>query len=216
MDRCTAGNWKYQLPWVLLGLRTTPRANDDPSKAEKFYGESLVVPGELITQDRDNLTAQKLRDRVGKFAPCQRTYTDRTSPFMPPGLSSTTHVFLWNDAVHPPLTRPYRGPFLALERNKKAFWVAIHGKDDWVSIDRLKPAILEEDVNGTPQAPLQETSPHPPTLLTRKSHGCPWKGLGPGRESTNHSRTQHARVERTPHLASRSRVPLRRPSRYLP
>ncbi|XP_066965454.1 igE-binding protein-like [Macrobrachium rosenbergii] len=25
MARCTAEDWKYQLPWVLLGLRTAPR-----------------------------------------------------------------------------------------------------------------------------------------------------------------------------------------------
>ncbi|XP_066950799.1 uncharacterized protein [Macrobrachium rosenbergii] len=35
MARCTAENWKYQLPWVLLGMRTTPRANGDQSAAEK-------------------------------------------------------------------------------------------------------------------------------------------------------------------------------------
>ncbi|XP_066958093.1 uncharacterized protein [Macrobrachium rosenbergii] len=69
MARCTTNNWKYLLSWVLLGLRTAPRANGDPSAAEKVYGESLFVLGELITQDRDNLTAQRLRNRVGKFAP---------------------------------------------------------------------------------------------------------------------------------------------------
>ncbi|XP_066968173.1 uncharacterized protein [Macrobrachium rosenbergii] len=130
MAHCTADNWKYQLPWVLLGLRTAPRANGNPSVAEKVYGESLVVPGELITEDWDNLTTQRLHNRVGKFAPCWWTYTDRTSPFMPPSPSSTTHVFVRNDAVRPPLTRPYRGHFLVLERNKKAFWVAVHGKDN--------------------------------------------------------------------------------------
>ncbi|XP_066958435.1 uncharacterized protein [Macrobrachium rosenbergii] len=153
MARCTAENWKYQLPWVLLGLRTAPRANGDPSTAEKVYGESLVVLGKLIIEDRDNLTTQRLCDRVAKFAPCQQTYTDRTSPFMPPGLSSTTHIFVRNNAVCPPLIRPYRGPFLVLKRNKKVFRLAIHGKDDWVSIDRLKPALLEEDVGDTPQSP---------------------------------------------------------------
>ncbi|XP_066937349.1 uncharacterized protein [Macrobrachium rosenbergii] len=121
MARCSSENWKYQLPWFLLRLRTAPRANGDPSSAEKVYGETLVVPGELVTEDRDDVGTQGLRDRVGKFAPCQKTFTDRTSPFMPPGLSSATLVFVRNNAVHPPLTRPYRGPFLVLGRNKKAF-----------------------------------------------------------------------------------------------
>ncbi|XP_066943518.1 uncharacterized protein [Macrobrachium rosenbergii] len=190
MARCTTDNWKYQVPWVLLGLRTAPRANGDPSAAGKVYRESLVVPGELITQDRDNLTAQRHHDRVGKFAPCQRTYTNRTSPFMPPGLSSTTHIFIRNDAVRLPLTRPYRGPFLVLERNKKAFQVAIHRKDDGVSVDRLKPAILEEDVGGTPQgAPTGDVAPS--THPARKE--VEWAPLEkPGPRQGNYQPLPHA------------------------
>ncbi|XP_066950852.1 igE-binding protein-like [Macrobrachium rosenbergii] len=51
MAYCTSESWKYQLPWVLFRLRTAPRANGDPSAAEKVYGETLVVPGELIAED---------------------------------------------------------------------------------------------------------------------------------------------------------------------
>ncbi|XP_066950689.1 uncharacterized protein [Macrobrachium rosenbergii] len=210
MARCTAEDWKYQLPWVLLGLRTTPKANGNPSTAEKVYGESLTVPGELITGDCHSLTVQRLRDTVGKFAPCQQTYTDRTTPVTPPGLSSITHVFIRNGAVRPPLTRPYRGPFHVLERNNKSFQLAIHGKDDWVSVDRLKPALLEEDVDDTPQCPLQESSPLQPTPPTRKSHGCPRKASDPGSAAASCSRPH-----RTPQLTSRSRGTLQHPSRYL-
>ncbi|XP_066978969.1 uncharacterized protein [Macrobrachium rosenbergii] len=210
MAHCTAENWKYQLPWVLLGLRTAPRANGDLFATEKVYGESLMVPGELITGDHHNLTVQRLRDMVGKFTPGEWTYTDRATPFTPPGLSSTTHVFFRNDAVCLPLTRPYRGPFLVLERNKKAFRLAIHRKNIWVSIDRLKPALFEEDVGDTPQRPPQETSPPQPTLPTRKSRGCPHKAPDPGNAAANCSRTH-----RTPQLTSQSCGTLQRPSRYL-
>ncbi|XP_066980118.1 uncharacterized protein [Macrobrachium rosenbergii] len=154
MARCTAEDWKYQLPWVLLGLRTSPKANGAPSAAEKTYGEPLVVPGELVTEDHRNPSVQRLRDIVGKFAPCKRTYTDRSATFTPPGLSSTTNVFVRDDAIRPTLTRPYSGPFRVLERNNKAFLLALHGKNDWVSVDRVKPALLEEDTDVT--------TPHPP------------------------------------------------------
>ncbi|XP_066961118.1 uncharacterized protein [Macrobrachium rosenbergii] len=116
MARCTAEEWKYQLPWVLLGLRTAPRADGALSAAKKTYGKPLVVPGELVTEDRHNPSVQRLRDVVGKFTPCKRTYTDRLATFTPPSLSSSTHVFVRDDAVHPPLTRPYRGPFRVLEQ----------------------------------------------------------------------------------------------------
>ncbi|XP_066974330.1 uncharacterized protein [Macrobrachium rosenbergii] len=112
MACCTAEDWKHQPPWVLLGLRTAPRADGTPSVAEKTYGESLVVPGELVTEDR-------LNPLVGKFAPCRQTYTDRSATFTPPGLASTTHDFVRDDTICLPLTRPYRGPFRVLERNKR-------------------------------------------------------------------------------------------------
>ncbi|XP_066950845.1 uncharacterized protein [Macrobrachium rosenbergii] len=208
MARCTAEDWKHQLTWVLLGLRTAPRASGDPSATEKVYREPLVVPGKLTTGDRHNLTVQRLRDIIGKFAPCQRTYTDRSTPFMPPGLSSTTHVFVRNDAIRHPLTRPYRETFRVLEQNTIAFQLNLHGKDDWVSVDHLKPAPLEEAVNDTTQHPPQELSPPQPAQPKRKSCGHPWKHS----DSTIASRS---RSHRTPQLTSQSRGTLQRPSRYL-
>ncbi|XP_066937350.1 uncharacterized protein [Macrobrachium rosenbergii] len=207
MARCTTKDWKYQLPWVLLGLRTAPRANGNPSTAEKVYREHLVVPGELVTGDRHNLTVQRLRDTVEKFAPCQRTYVDRTTPFTPPGLSST-NVFIRNDAVHLPLTRPYRGPFRVVELNSKAFQLAVHGNDDWVSVDCLKPALLEEVVDDTTQRPLQGPSSPQPAQPPKNSHGRPQKHQGSAAASRSHSR-------HIPQLTWRSRSTLQRPSRYL-
>ncbi|XP_066950684.1 uncharacterized protein [Macrobrachium rosenbergii] len=159
MARCTAQNWKFQLPWVLLGLRSAPRADGTPSAAEKTYGESLVVLGELVTEDRHNPSLQRLHDVVGRFAPCKRPYTDRSTTFTLPGLPSTTHIFVRDDAVCPPLTRPYRGPFRVLERNSKAFLLALPGRNDWVSIDWLKPALLEEDTDVTAAHPLPQPGP---------------------------------------------------------
>ncbi|XP_068228829.1 uncharacterized protein [Palaemon carinicauda] len=46
--RCSDDNWKAQLHWVLLGLRTAPRSNGEPSSAGKVYGETIAVPGEFF------------------------------------------------------------------------------------------------------------------------------------------------------------------------
>ncbi|XP_066958084.1 uncharacterized protein [Macrobrachium rosenbergii] len=207
MARCTAEDWKYQLPWVLLGLRTAPRANGDPSVAEKIYGEPFVVPGELVTEDHHNPSVQRLRDIVGKFAPYKRTYTDRSVAFTLPGLSSTTHVFIRDDAVRPPLTRPYRGPFCVLERNNKAFLLALHGKNDWVSVDRIKPALLEEDTDATTShLPPEQSSPQP-APCKKRTCGHPRKHPPTPTASCPHA--QHI-----PPLSLRSRGTLQRPSRY--
>ncbi|XP_066953394.1 uncharacterized protein [Macrobrachium rosenbergii] len=132
---------------------TAPRASGDLSAAEKVYREPLVTPGELVTGDRHNPSVQRLRDIVEKFTPCQQTYIDRSATFTPPGLSSTTHVFVRNDAIRPPLTRPDKGSFRMLKRNTKAFRLALHRKDDWVSVHCLKPALLEDGADDTTQCP---------------------------------------------------------------
>ncbi|XP_066967500.1 igE-binding protein-like [Macrobrachium rosenbergii] len=48
MAHCTDERWREQLPWVLLGLCTAPKANGNASPAEKVYGETLAVPGEFF------------------------------------------------------------------------------------------------------------------------------------------------------------------------
>ncbi|XP_066982643.1 uncharacterized protein [Macrobrachium rosenbergii] len=143
-----------------------------PVRSRKGLQETLIVQG---THHRGPGATSQRRgsNRVGKLAPCQWTYTERTSPFMPPGLSSAFHVFDRDNAMRPPLTRSYRGPFLVLERNKKAFRVAIHRKEDWISIDHLKPAFLEEDVGVFPKAPHRRWRPHSPPHPQENLVGVP-------------------------------------------
>ena len=161
MARCSDENWFHQLPWVLLGLRTAPKANGEASPAEKVYGETLTVPGEFFPTDpaEDDVSIPQLRERAGKFTPCRTTYADRTKHFKPAALDSCKHVFLRQDAHRPPLTRPYKGPYEVLERNSKSFKLMVHGREDWVSIDRLKPAHTEDD---DPQVPLGRRPRVPP------------------------------------------------------
>lgn len=45
--RCDNSDWSYNLPWVLLGLQTTPKEGLNASPAEMVYGETIVVPGEF-------------------------------------------------------------------------------------------------------------------------------------------------------------------------
>ena len=42
MARCTGLDWKSQLPWMLLGLRTTPKEGLGVSSAEMVYGETIA------------------------------------------------------------------------------------------------------------------------------------------------------------------------------
>ncbi len=46
--RLTTPTWTQELPWVLLGLRTTLKEDIGSSAAELVYGTTLSVPGDLI------------------------------------------------------------------------------------------------------------------------------------------------------------------------
>lgn len=71
-------------------------------------------------------------------------------PYVPPSLAHTTHVFIRNDTVKPAMKQPYDGPFLVIDRKAKFFIVRRRGRDDKVSIDRLKPAFIsDQDADTT-------------------------------------------------------------------
>ncbi|XP_076029133.1 uncharacterized protein LOC143017980 [Oratosquilla oratoria] len=72
IPRCNNATWDSQLPWVLLGLRTTPKEGLDVSPAEIVFGETLVVPGEFFPDVPRNNDISRLRSIVKEFAPCKQ------------------------------------------------------------------------------------------------------------------------------------------------
>ncbi|XP_045110888.1 uncharacterized protein LOC123504441 [Portunus trituberculatus] len=141
MSRCSSPAWFLQLPWV-LGLRTAPKEGLDASPAEIVYGDPLVVPGEFFPYSPSGDDLARLRRIVGRYAPCRQTYRPPQHRYVPRDLHTSKYVFLRTDAVKPPLTPPYSGSDEVIERREKAFLLRIKGVDDWVSIDRIKPAYL--------------------------------------------------------------------------
>ena len=142
--------WTKHLPWVLLGIRTTPK-EDGISPAERLFGEPLVVPGQFFPSaqsDEDNIKLQILRDTIGSFSPpCQPVINRQAN--LPKALQESKHVFVRIDSHRTPLTRPYQGPFQVIKRTPKAFLLLKNGKEDWVSVDRLKPAYGCHEENVT-------------------------------------------------------------------
>ena len=46
--RLSGPHWVDELPWVLLGLRTTPKDDLNASPADLVYGAPLTVPGDFV------------------------------------------------------------------------------------------------------------------------------------------------------------------------
>ena len=149
--------WADNLPMVMLGIRSALKEDLGCSAAEMAFGTSLRVPGQFFDKPPDRMPdptdfADGLRLTMERLKPVQpRHPTDISRTFVHKDLTNCTHVFIRTDAVKKPLESPYKGPYKVLNRNEKCFEVLINGKSDTVSIDRCKPAYLEEELAGRVQ-----------------------------------------------------------------
>ena len=148
--RLTGPNWVDELPWVLLGLRTAPKEDLGSSSSELVYGSPLAVPGDFFPDSQPQSTSQELqrqRDRVGSLKPIPTsTHCSEHSrqPNVPGALKDAKFVFVRRDARKTPLQNPYDGPFEVIERAPKHFVLQLGNEQDSVSIDRLKPAYIDQ------------------------------------------------------------------------
>lgn len=145
MARCNTIHWSDELPLVLLGIRVSIKEELKCSPAEMLYGQALKVPGEIIADSQNPQTdtheyIQKLREHFRNIKPTEPNFKQRENIFVPKSLDTCTHVFIRVDKVKPPLHTPYEGPFSVVRRFRKHFVVDINGKNNSISIDRLKPA----------------------------------------------------------------------------
>ena len=129
MLRCEGHQWFDNLPWILLGLRTTPKEGINATAAEMVYGDNLQVPGDFFTS-QGKLDLHDIHQEVRKFIPCKPTYKKNRQTYTPPNLSTTTHAFLRVDAHRPPLTPPYISPFKILQRKQKTNKLDISSSPD--------------------------------------------------------------------------------------
>ena len=136
-----------ELPWVLLGLRTMPKDGLNHSSADIVYGQPLVVPGEFFPYDStaDQSHAESLRRIVRDLAPCRPSKQHQhTTIYVPAELKSS-------DCVHQrrcsqtTSIQPVQRPIPGTCKNRQELPRTTGQQEDWISIDRLKPAYLDVD-----------------------------------------------------------------------
>ncbi|KAL1447422.1 hypothetical protein WDU94_009877, partial [Cyamophila willieti] len=162
-------SWTLTLPAVLLGLRNVVKEDLGSTPSELVYGDSVRLPGEFFTPvkicgDNSHEFIRNLKNHFSKIKPSPPEHHSTHKCFVHPKLRECKYVFLREDAVKPPLSPPYSGPYLVVERGEKCFKIKISNSLKTVSIDRLKPAFLLDD-NDSPCHPTLPISPVPvPTL----------------------------------------------------
>jgi Integrase core domain/Integrase zinc binding domain len=136
-------NWEEHLPWVLLGLRVAPKEDSGVSAAQLTFGIQLTLPGDLLgaSPAAAEELAGKLRADAAVFVPLplqQRSYAEVAAE-VPARLQRAEYVYIRRGGALPLLACKYEGPYKVLQRTEKYFTVQIGGKQDSVSVDRLKP-----------------------------------------------------------------------------
>lgn len=177
-------SWADRLPTVLLGLRTAHKKDIDASPAEMLYGQTLRLPGELFDEvkiapqpNNESEFVNKFREQMQQIKPTRTAHHSNVNPFVHKELKNSTHAFVRNDRVKPPLTLPYDGPFKIVKRNEKYYKMEMNGKAINISIDRLKPAFAT-----TPDDENEKTANQRKNATT----------------STNENRTRSGRIVRFP------------------
>ena len=71
-------DWFEHLPWVLLGLRTSPREDFATSASEAVYGSDSTLPGQFLeVQDPPtNLYYENLKNLMSGFQPTPPRHQD--------------------------------------------------------------------------------------------------------------------------------------------
>jgi len=123
------------------------------SSAELVFGQPWRIHGEFLPSVTENWSAgeQLARHDAHRFLPVPTSRHGARSSHVPSELCRAQFVFVRRDAHRTPLQAPYTGPFRVLEVGDKSFLLAVGGRQDRVSIDRLKPAHLDP-------VPLQQES----------------------------------------------------------
>ena len=138
--------WLDDLPWVMLGLRTTPKEDMGVSVADMVYGMPLTVPGAFVVPCNNPDAAdhlRRMRDIAGRLVPAPDSWHGTRTATTARGLREAEYVFVPWDASHGPLQTPYTGPYHVLQRQDKYFIIQCGEREESVSVDRLKPANAE-------------------------------------------------------------------------
>ena len=156
--------WTRSLPLVLLGIRTAIKEDLGCTTAELVYGQSLRLPAEFLGDAPTTVVsdpasfAADLRRHFRTVTPVvPRASAAHRPSFVPQTLRQATHVFVRREA-RTSLACPYDGPYKVQQFSDKTVTITRDGRQDVVSLDRVKPAFVE---SAPPPAPAPATEQRP-------------------------------------------------------
>ena len=100
-------------PWVIMGIRASPKEESGTSAGEAALGHVLAVPGQLLTTTAPPVDTPA---PPAVIPAAKRTYAEAAAI---PALDGANHVYGQRGSVGPPLVDNYAGPYLVLGRGQR-------------------------------------------------------------------------------------------------
>lgn len=177
MARCVNTTWSREVPTVLLGLRTALHRTSNASPALQVYGTNIRLPADFFVPYKNEPTEtyaliQNIKNTMQTLVPDSSRSSSRPT-FVHRDLATCSYVFMRVEVLRKPLVPPYEGPYKVLERSEKYFKIQLPLRAANVSIDRLKPAYMDEDFSETrdiPDASSEDESSSPESSGLATSH----------------------------------------------
>jgi hypothetical protein len=138
----------------MLGLHAAPWEDSGILPAELTFGAALSLPAAFITSlERSPETfLRELQSFLPCASPLSATPASSRLPPAATALDAATHVYVRAPPAAPALSPAYRGPYRVLWRGPKFYRLAIGGREDTISIDRLKPHLSSNPIAAAPPA----------------------------------------------------------------
>ncbi|XP_064470127.1 uncharacterized protein LOC135384871 [Ornithodoros turicata] len=159
-------SWTDALPLILLSLRATVKEDLQCSPAQMVYGTTLRLRGDFfahpspIVHTDPTTYPERLRTVMQALPAVRPRSPAQPSTYRHPLLETASHVLIRHDAPRKPLQPTYDGPYKVLQRSPKHFTLQLAGRQDTVSVDRLKPAFIESPVDVSPATTPPSLPPH--------------------------------------------------------
>ena len=146
-------DWYEHLPWVLLGIRATPKDEWGVSAAEATLGQTLTVPGQL----KPSLAVPQEGTCGPRVIP-QSKREWREAESQSPVSDTAEYVYVKRGMKGTPLAQNYAGPYHVMARGEKVCKVKMGERTEVISRDRIKPHRGEVK----PEVALPRTRGRPP------------------------------------------------------
>ena len=203
--------WTTTLPAVLLGARSAVNELLGRSAAEIVYGTTFSLPGEFSHKyivdahtDLENYSG-KLCVAMSRLCLCPPCDSPQNNFFQYKEIDTCSHVFLRRIAIAPRLTAPYDGSYKVIVRSGRVMQILIKGKVETVSLDRVKPAHLDDEpeIGAEKQCKTQNNTKNSKNTATaRREPAHKQNSERRGAESKAKTQTRSVAVQNGTNLAT--------------